>query len=105
MPRQYEQQGAPGEAQEGERGLGGAIAGGIAGGFAGHKANHGILGTIGGAIVGSILEDAVKKHGEKKEHEQGSHGNPYGQSGSQGSHSGVFGSLSDTASSFLGGKK
>ncbi|KAL2014001.1 hypothetical protein VTN00DRAFT_1526 [Thermoascus crustaceus] len=105
--RQYEQ-GAPGEAQEGERGLGGAIAGGIAGGFAGHKANHGFLGTIGGAIVGSILEDAVKKHGEKKEHEHGSHGshgNPYGQSGSQGSHSGVFSSLSDSASSFLGGKK
>lgn len=57
-----QQQGAPGEAQEGERGLAGALAGGAAGGFAGHKVNHGFLGTIGGAIIGSIAEDAVKKH-------------------------------------------
>lgn len=73
-----QQQGAPGEAQEGERGLAGALAGGAAGGFAGHKANHGFLGTIGGAIIGSIAEDAMKKH---KNHDQGPGGpspGPYG---------------------------
>lgn len=59
---EQEQQGAPGEAQDGERGIAGALAGGAAGGFAGHKVNHGFLGTIGGAIIGSIAEDAVKKH-------------------------------------------
>lgn len=76
MHRSYDQSG-PGGAQEGERGLGGAVAGGLAGGFAGHKADHGFLGTIGGAIVGSIAEDAMKKHHNKDKEQE----NPYGQQG------------------------
>lgn len=71
-----QQQGAPGEAQEGERGLMGALAGGVAGGYGGHKVNHGFLGTIGGAIMGSLAEDAVKKH---RKHEDGPpQGSQYG---------------------------
>ncbi|KAE8331015.1 hypothetical protein BDV39DRAFT_201604 [Aspergillus sergii] len=64
-PQSYneqQQQSAPGEAQNDERGFAGALAGGAIGGFAGHKANHGFLGTIGGAIAGSIAQDAYKKH-------------------------------------------
>lgn len=84
-----QQQGGPGEAQEGERGLAGALAGGAAGGFAGHKANHGFLGTVGGAIMGSIAEDAYKKHRQSNQSPPGGPGGPYGgppsQSGSNNS--------------------
>lgn len=109
-------QSAPGGAQEGDRGLGGALAGGLAGGFAGHKADHGILGTIGGAIMGSVVEDAVKKHKNHGEghHQQGGYTESYGGTGypqgqhhgSQGSqhHSGLLGSLENAAGSFLGKK-
>lgn len=79
-------QSAPGGAQEGERGLAGALAGGAAGGYTGHKANHGFLGTIGGAIVGSLAEDAMKKHKHKDEgqHPPQGYGAPPSQSSSHG---------------------
>ena len=65
-------QGAPGGAQEGERGIGGALAGAASGGFLGSKANHGILGAIGGAIAGHFAEEKLKKHGD------GHHGSGHG---------------------------
>ena len=72
--------GAPGEGQDGERGIGGAIAGGLAGGFGGHKLGHGVLGTIGGAILGSLAEDGVKKYSQG--HGHGSQGGGYSDSNS-----------------------
>ncbi|KAE8162009.1 hypothetical protein BDV40DRAFT_171066 [Aspergillus tamarii] len=84
----------PGGAQDGERGLGGALAGGLAGGFAGHKADHGFLGAVGGAILGHIAQDGWKQHKDKKEHEQqqqeygGYGGSQYGGPPSQGGSGG-----------------
>jgi hypothetical protein len=49
-------------AQDGERGLMGALAGGAAGYYGGKKAGgHTILGTLAGAFAGHKLEDARKK--------------------------------------------
>lgn len=85
---------APEQAQEGERGLAGALAGGAAGGFAGHKANHGFLGTIGGAIMGSIAEDALKKNKKRDHSPQPGYGGSYGgPPQSHGGNSDVMGSL------------
>ncbi|EEP77126.1 conserved hypothetical protein [Uncinocarpus reesii 1704] len=94
-PQQYGQQpdqqgGAPGGAQDGERGLGGAITGGIAGGYAGSKANHGFIGTIAGAVIGSLAEDKLKKH----KHSGSGHGHGHGHGSSGGSQfSGAASSL------------
>jgi len=65
-------EGAPGGAQEGDRGLLGALGGAAAGGYGGHKAGHGILGAVGGAILGSLAEDYAKE--KKHEHKGGSGG-------------------------------
>lgn len=67
---QYQQGGQDQQAQEGERGLGGALTGGLAGGFGGHQAGHGIIGAIGGALLGSFAQDKLKKHKENKMEEQ-----------------------------------
>jgi hypothetical protein len=61
----YQAGGAPGGAQEGDRGLMGALAGGAAGAFGGHKMGHGILGGLAGAFLGSKLEDKAKDHNKK----------------------------------------
>ncbi|TID19042.1 hypothetical protein E6O75_ATG06163 [Venturia nashicola] len=60
-PQQNYQAGSPGGAQEGDRGMMGALAGGAAGAFGGHKLGHGILGGLAGAFLGSKLEDKAKK--------------------------------------------
>ena len=72
----------PNNAQEGDRGMMGAIGGGVAGYAGGSKlGGHGILGAIAGAIAGSKLEDAAKDHHKHKK-------DGYSQSGgSQGSGS------------------
>lgn len=74
-----QQQLAPGEGQDDERGFAGALAGGAVGGFAGHKANHGFLGAIGGAIAGSIAQDAYKKHQHQSGQSFPPNGGPYPQ--------------------------
>ena len=101
--RSHEQSG-PGGAQEGERGIGGALAGGAAGGFAGHKANHGFLGTVGGALVGHFAEEAAKKHKNKDEGHskyggQGGYGAPSSHHSSHGGSS--SGGMMDQLGNFL----
>lgn len=59
---------APGGAQEGDRGLMGAIGGGLAGHYGGKKMGHGLIGTVLGAIAGSKAEDALKDR--KHKHDQ-----------------------------------
>lgn len=103
ISRSYDQS-APGGAQEGDRGLGGAVAGGLAGGFAGHKANHGFLGTIGGAIMGSVAEDAMKKrHHNKEQRQESPYGQPgYGQQGyPPSSHGSSSGGMMDQLGNFF----
>jgi outer membrane lipoprotein SlyB len=58
----------PGGAQEGERGLLGAVAGGAAGIFAGNRVGggHPILGALAGAFAGHKLEEQFKHGGGKK---------------------------------------
>jgi hypothetical protein len=51
----------PDAAQEGERGILGALGGGAAGTYVGKQTCHGFLGAIGGAIMGSLTEDYIKK--------------------------------------------
>lgn len=57
----------PGGAQEGDRGILGALGGAAAGGYGGHKMNHGVIGTIGGAVAGSMLEDHLRKPAHEEE--------------------------------------
>lgn len=68
----------PNQAQEGDRGLLGAVGGGIAGHMGGKKYGHGLIGTIAGAVAGSKLEDKFKgknKHGHhQQQHGHGSSG-------------------------------
>jgi hypothetical protein len=77
-----QQAGGPGGAQEGDRGLLGAMGGAAAGGFAGHKAGgHGFLGAVGGAILGSLAEDFAKDR-KKGSHSPQPGAGGYGDSGS-----------------------
>lgn len=75
----------PAAAQDGERGLMGALAGGAAGRFGGKKAGHGLIGTLAGAFIGSKLEDKLKYGKKNDQHSQSgysSHGSSsYGQGG------------------------
>jgi hypothetical protein len=64
--------GAPGGAEDGERGLMGALSGGAAGAFGGHKLGHGFIGAIAGAVLGSAAEDKLKDKHNK--HNQGGGG-------------------------------
>lgn len=75
----------PGGAEEGDRGLKGALGGAVAGGAGGKFAGHGVLGAVGGAILGHLTEEQVKKHKEKKNQQAQSYG-PY-----DGAQSGNFG--------------
>lgn len=61
----------PAAAQEGDRGLMGAVAGGLGGHYMGGKAGHGIIGTLAGAFMGSKLEDKYKESHHKPQGQQG----------------------------------
>lgn len=60
----------PGQPDDQERGVMGALAGGAAGAFAGHKVNHGFLGALGGAFAGHKLQDAISDHNKQKKEEK-----------------------------------
>ncbi|KAK7612065.1 hypothetical protein JOL62DRAFT_610960 [Phyllosticta paracitricarpa] len=70
----------PNAAQEGDRGLLGAVGGGIAGHMGGKKYGHGLIGTVVGAVAGSKLEDKFKsknKHGHQGHHQGGHTGGKF----------------------------
>jgi hypothetical protein len=64
----------PAGAQEGDRGLMGAVAGGLGGHYLGGKAGHGIIGTLAGAFMGSKLEDKYKESHHHGQQGQGGYG-------------------------------